>query len=485
MDPIEYLIPPWEHQRKAIEFSSQEKNLALFFDPGTGKTATAINILRLHCREKKKVVSTLIVAPIVVLNQWKREFAMHSKLPQTQIFVCYADGAKRLKQIQEAISSTKGECIIITNYETLLMDKCFVEFLNWKPEVLILDESHRCKSPSAKRTKKVTQLSDRAQYKYLLTGTPMTNSAMDIFSQFRILDGGQTFGDNFFAFRTVWFEDINASWKSRGNYFPKWELKSHKVHEMNRLIYKKAMRATKSECLDLPPFVRIKVEVEMSMEQRKLYEEMRKHFITFIDSDRGDMPQAVVAQQAVTKALRMQQIITGFVKTEAGDIRRIKENPRLNALSELLEDLTIANKVIVWCHFKENYAQVRDACKALKLEYAELHGETSDREGNIQAFRENPNVKVLIANQGAGGVGVNLIEASYSIYFSKTFSLEHDIQSEARNYRGGSEIHQKITRIDLVATGTIDELITQALEKKQDLISNIIELRKQLDLELS
>lgn len=471
----------WQHQKDAVIRARDVDNLGLFMDAGVGKTGAMINILREHYSKSQKIVPTLILSPIAVVHQWKSEFIKFSHIPQFKIFVCYDTGAKRLNAIIDAIESTKGECIIITNYETLQMDKCMAEFLNWRPSILVCDESHRCKSPTAKRSKKVQMLADRAKNKYLLTGTPITNSPMDIFMQFRILDGGKTFGDNFFVFRSLWFDNVLQGTRAT---FPKFELKPYKAQEMNRLIYKSAVRAVKSECLDLPPFVKTKIEVDLSKEQKRLYEEMRKHFITFIDSEHAE-PQAVVAQQAVTKALRMQQIVTGFVKTEAGEIKRIKENPRLDALEDLLEDLTINHKVIVWCCFKENYVQVKEVCEKLKIQTSELTGETKDREAQIQKFRNDADCRVLISNQSAGGIGVNLVEASYAIYFSKNFSLEHDVQSEARNYRGGSHIHDKITRIDLVAKNTIDDLITKALENKQDLINNIVELRKQLDFELS
>ena len=116
--------------------------------------------------------------------------------------------------------------------------------------------------------------------------------------------------------------------------------------------------------------------------------------------------------------------------------------------------------------------------------YVELHGEIShkDRETNLTAFRGDPNVTVMIANQGAGGVGINMVEASYAIYYSKGFKLEDDLQSEARNYRGGSEVHDKVTRIDIVAAGTIDELITEALHSKQQIGNEILGWRENMKL---
>lgn len=471
----------WEHQKRCIHAATEQKDLALFLDAGVGKTAIAINILRNHFRISKTVKSTLILAPIVVLKQWKDEFAKFSNIPQHQIFVCYGTGAKRTDQIKDAIASTLGDCIIITNYETILMTPAILELLNWRPEIFILDESHRCKSPTSKRSRKAMMIADRAKHKYLLTGTPMTNSPMDIYSQYRIMDGGETFGDNFYVFRSIWFDNIMANTRAT---FPKFVMKPGKVEEMNRLIYKKAMRAVKSECLDLPPLIKTKIEVPLSQEQKRLYNEMRMHFITYVDSDHSDQPQAVIASQAMVKALRMQQIVTGFVKTEEGETIRVKDNPRIKALKELLEDLCIGHKVIVWNTFKENYAQVRDVCKELKLEYAELHGDITDKQGQVESFRNDPKVRVMIAHPQAGGIGVNLVEASYMIYYSKGFNLEQDIQSEARNFRAGSERHDKITRIDLVSPGTIDELVNEALENKQNIIENIMSLRNQLDLDI-
>jgi SNF2 family DNA or RNA helicase len=183
----------------------------------------------------------------------------------------------------------------------------------------------------------------------------------------------------------------------------------------------------------------------------------------------------VVAQLAITKALRLQQIVTGFATDEEGTTHRF-ENPRLAVLQEILEDLTPNHKVIVWAAFRENYKMIARLCDELKIEWRALTGETPTkiRENVMEDFRKDPSVRVMIANQAAGGVGVNLVEASYSIYYSKSFRLEDDLQSEARNYRGGSEIHDKVTRIDIVTPGTIDELINKTLETKNQVSDRIL-----------
>ena len=201
---------------------------------------------------------------------------------------------------------------------------------------------------------------------------------------------------------------------------------------------------------------------------------MADEYVAFIKKHENDN-RAVVAQLAVTKALRLQQIVSGFAKDDKGDIHRL-ESPRLAALEELLETITPTNKVIVWCIFKENYQMVRELCTKLNLQYREINGEigNAERYQGMDEFRKNDDVRVIICNQAAAGVGINLIEASYSVYFSKNFSLEHDLQSEARNYRGGSDIHSKVTRIDLVAENTIDELVNEALLTKQNISDKIL-----------
>jgi SNF2 family DNA or RNA helicase len=121
-------------------------------------------------------------------------------------------------------------------------------------------------------------------------------------------------------------------------------------------------------------------------------------------------------------------------------------------------------------------------CETLGIGYVTLTGDDSAKQknDNMEAFRTDNDVRVIIANQSAGGTGVNLVEASYSIYYSRGFGLEAELQSEARNHRAGSEIHEKITRIDLIARETIDELVSEALSTKQNVAEYILNFKERL-----
>jgi SNF2 family DNA or RNA helicase len=476
----------WAHQAKAVDFGNSNRDVGLFFQIGTGKSRTAIDIVRWECARLQALQKILIFAPKIVCTNWKREFLKYSKIADRDIVVLTGSGTKRFEQLKAAIL-TEGmpdkAKVIITNYEAVEMEKVYDLLLAWKPDIIIADEAHRLKSPESKRAKKVVRIGDTARRRLALTGTPILNSAMDIFMIFRFLDMGETFGLNFWKFRNTWFQDANARWSGKPGYFPKWEPRPEAYAEFSTMIGKKALRALKSECLDLPPLVRKEVHVEMGPEQKRLYDDMREKFIAYVDDlEKTATPRAVVAQLAITKALRLLQLITGFAKTDDGEIHRIEKNPRLDALKELLEEHAADHKIIVWSVFHENYKDIAKVCQDLGLGYRELHGKVAgkERDGNIHAFCNDPSVRVLVANQAAGGIGINLVESDISIFYSKNFSLEQDLQAEGRNYRGGSEMHRSVVRIDIVTTGSIDDLVCSALALKQSIGTKILDWKTQL-----
>ncbi len=469
--------PLWDHQVEAIKVAEKTPNLFLGMEMGTGKTRTAIEIARRRYAHEKRLMKTLIICPIIVCDNWKKEWQMFSKIQNHDLVVLTKSGKRRKKDFLDAVGDTlERPKIVITNYQALLMDDLYSMIMDWGPELIIFDESHRVKNPNSKTAKKAMALADLAKQKLMLTGTPILNSSMDLWMQFRILDGGQTFGKNFFAFRAMYFKDSNSGWSSKPGYFPKWEPTVETYEQIQNRIKNKMIRVLKEDCLDLPPLVKQDYYVELSPEQARMYVQMRDEYLAFVESIKASHPVTVTAQLAITKALRLQQIVSGYASTEQAGTLWIKDNPRLAALEELLEDITPAHKVIVWAVFKENYKMIADLCDKMGIEWTEIHGDISTKQKieNMNTFRTKDSCRVMISNQQAGGTGINLVEASYSIYYSKGFSLEHALQSEARNHRGGSEMHKKITHINLIAKDTIDELVNEALAAKQDISNKIL-----------
>ena len=447
-------------------------DILLTHDVGVGKSATAVNIMRWRFAIHHAKLPTLIIAPIVTLDNWVKTILEWSKLEKTDIIVLRGTGNNKAEQV---ISLGQRPVIIITNLESILNDKLYTALLRYTPQVCILDECHQCKNYKSKRAKKIADIFDNARYRVLLTGTPLLNSVMDLFMQFRLLDGGQTFGKNFFLFRAKYMVDANAAFCRAQHYFPNWIPRKELYPVLSDLIYKKAHRAIKSECLDLPPYRVLDVYVGMGEAQAKFYKEMKRDFITYITT--STEKRAVLAQLAITKSLRMQQIVSGFLKTDDGDEVDIGSIPRLDELANLIEQITPNHKVIVWALFKRNHTRIAKLCDDIGVSYSMLNGSMTPEEKAraVKAFQEDSSVRVMIANQQAGGTGVNLQAASYSIYYSRSFNLAHDLQSEARCYRGGSEIHDKITRINLICPDSIDQVISDALARKEEIGTKILD----------
>ena len=483
---MENIIKPYPHQEEILERSKTQKSLALLWDMGSGKTFATINMIRQRLYENQGMMKILILTPQVTLFNWKEEFKKFSKIPPECIWLGNQTGKKRVEHLR-TVTKVKGgslnrPCIYIVNWEALGNEDIMDSLLEWQPEIIVGDELHLIKNYKAKRAIAAVKLADKTRrnggYIYGLTGTAILNSVADIYMQYRFLDGGKRFGENFFVFRNKYMFDANASWSNRPGHYASYEPRIDMFEELNQKIYEIATKVTKEECMKhLPPLIKIRREVKMSPEQSRMYKEMKNDFITFVAEKKEEgVSSAVVANLAITKALRLMQIVSGFAVDEEGVVHEIKNNPRLAYTQELVEEITANNKVILWCSFKNNYKQLGKMCEKLEIGHVYLTGQmsASEKQEAMHEFQNNPETRVIIANRRAGGIGVNLTAAAYSIVFSRNFSLGEERQSEARNHRGGSEVHEKIIKIDLIAEKTIDEVLLAALEGKQDLAQAVL-----------
>ena len=475
---MEYKLKPFKHQVEAVELSRKHDDLALLWEMGTGKTGGMVLILRDKCEQYKELQRTVIFSPIVTLENWRQEILMHSYIPPTQIHVASKPGQKRIKLIEDVVKGGTG--ILILNYEAILNAKVRKLLAMWAPQILICDESHLIKNHASKRGKYMFELAsmESLKHRYILTGTPILNSPMDLYQQYKVLDLGSTFGKNFFAYRAEYFFDENAQWSSKHNYFPKFVPIKNKFEELTYKVYRKASRVLKKECLDLPPFIVKNIRIPMAGEQKAAYEDMKKELITFVHDLKKDTTHASVAMQATTKAIRLQQICCGFIKTEDGNEVPFVHNPKLDMTRELVQQITPDHKLIIWTSFIASYTMLADMLDGIGVEYVLLTGQQTneEKENAITRFNTDKKCRVIISNRKTGGAGINLTSAAYSIVYGRDFNLGNELQSEARNYRAGSEAHESVTKINLVMEDTIDELVMQALESKQEVSKVILDM---------
>lgn len=437
------------------------KGIALFHEQGTGKTITAI-----ECASTiPHTARILVICPSVTVVNWSREIAKYLGEP-----VCPLVGTG--KQRVKLFDSTKAH-YIICNYESQRIKPLWdaIKATSW--DCIILDESHRIKNPTSNITKEVMSLCADTPYVLALSGTPILTSPLDAFYQLKVLEPPDkslpgSVGHNYYGYRARYFYNNNS-----GNpfvSFPKWCIRPGAEKDIAKIIDNRSYRVMKSECLDLPPLLRQTMLVGLTAEMEKGYRELEKHFVATCHG------LTVVTDLVLTKMLRLLQMLSGIISN--GEETRLVETQKHEALRELLPNLVTNHKIIIWANFRPAINSIFELAKEFVAFPLIISGGQSptDRQKVIDSFQNDDMARVLIANQAAGGIGINLTAASYMIYFSKGYSLEHDLQSEARCHRGGSEVHQKITRIDLVTEGTIEEKVNEALANKlsmSELLLNI------------
>lgn len=477
--------PLWPHQAAAIEEALKRKRYALFFDAGTGKTRTAIEVLR-RAGTKRKV---LILAPLNVVRNWEREL-IKAELPHYAYIVAGQSKTKKLG-IMEAFrasslddgwrSKLDAAHILLCNIECVRSlrrkvpnsngrrgpEKSDYLALLWRTaaDFIIVDESHNFKGHDSAQTKGLLELVDKLSPKYLLllTGTPAPQGEMDLWSTMHLM--GLT-DEPFFIWRKKWFTDANAKWSNQPKWFPKYVISEVNRQKLRAELSRVSMTAAKDAVLELPPLLRSSLYCEMSPEQTKHYDTMEDYLFA-IDSEGNELN----ASNVLARTLRLQQILAGYL----GDVP-IKNNPRLEALDAAIDKCP--GQFLVWTIFKATYREIADVMARRGISYGFLTGEQSqlERETAMEAFR-NGELRCLICHPRAGGVGVNLVEADTSIVYTRGYSLTDDLQLEARNYRGGSEMHKRITRIDIITAGTIDEEIVEALREKKTVQDFVLGLK--------
>jgi SNF2 family DNA or RNA helicase len=456
----------WAHQQKAVELARSRPHLALLLEMGTGKTRTMIEILREDFWAQKRVRKVLIFAPLSVCAQWKTEFAKFSKVPQDQIHILTMDGKTRAKKLQAVLEAGRGG-IVVTNYEAITIKGFYEVLLAWSPEIIILDECQKLKNPSSQRAKKIYPLCMTAHRRFILTGTLFTNSLMDIYGPYKALDTN-IFGPSYWRFKTEFFYDKNAG-MPKHLHFPKWEPLPNALPRLTAAIASTSVQARKEECLTLPPLVKTNVPIDMSPAQRKVYRDMEKEFVAELKG------AVIVSEFAMTVQLRLRQILAGFVSSGVGSKPEyFDDNPRLDALEDLIDSMGQA-QCLVWCNFAPMYPKIGERLNSMGVSNAYLTGEQTalQKQKSLEAFKTGQ-AQVLVSNPAAGGVGLNLAEAAFTIYFDKSYNLEHMLQSESRNHRAGSEQHMRVTHYHLTVMGSIDEVIHEALIGKKEIGETIL-----------
>lgn len=445
---------PFNHQLQCFNFFKQLHVGGLFLEMGLGKTKIVIDLITYHFAfgNIKKI---LYVCPNSVIENVKDEFALHSHV-KFEIAELVGPKAKRIAKLEDNYD------VYIINYEAVRSLE--QELMKAKFDCIICDESARIKNPQAQCSKTLHKLGREAKYRYALTGTPITQSAIDIFSQYKFLEP-TIFGPSYYAFRN--------KYAVMGGYLNKQIIGYRQLDDLENKLFSTAIRFTKQECLDLPDKVYEVKQFDLTNEEREIYDKIKEEIFYDLKLEEG-MNGRVSAPLIITKLMKLNQLCSGFLKTDAREDIYFMSS-KLLLLKEILEDIT-AHKIIIWCNFLANIRMIHDLLDGMKIDHVCFSGETkqSDRAALIQKFQTHPGCRVFVGQIQTGGLGINLTAASYVIYYSNTYSLANRLQSEDRAHRIGQT--NKVTYIDLVARKTLEKSILKALKKKSDLAREVIDI---------
>ena len=454
------LVEPYEYQKEAMIFGMTKPVAGILLDLGLGKTYVAINIARYRiqfCNVKK----VLVVCPTSILLNWEDQIRKYSEY---RAVILHADRNTRIRRFKE------NAHFYIINYEALYP---FIKhLLHLKPEMVIFDESSRfIKNYKAKRTKAAIAIADRCKYKLILTGTFISNRPTDIWSQFRVLDGGLTFGNNYYSFLNFFFRKVRI-----GAWF-KYVLKTKRVNSLQKGIYNLCIRKSKREVLkDLPDRIYNKISIELG-ELGPIYKDVESSILTEIDTLNGSL--SLELQNILTKLLRLQQITAGFIK-QGDEEKELIYQPKLDAVVDRIESvLEEEESVIVWCRFLKSISLISNRLKDKHIKYITMSGLDKDKFSKWKTFQKSKNINVFIAQIESGGIGIELFKedsdpdkSQHMIFYENTWSMDVRTQAFGRNDRIGQKSVCVYT--DLVIKNTIDEKILNAIQRKEKIADLIM-----------
>lgn len=435
----------WRHQVEAVGFLQNLKAGGCFFEMGAGKTLTALELLR-----RWNPGLTLVVAPKAVLQVWERE--THKHFPgRWQVQVLNGTLPARAKQAE--IAQRRDGAILVTNYEAVWREPLASLLMKALPGTIILDEAHRIKSPGGKASRFLSRLGRVVKRRLVLTGTPAPHSPLDIYALYRFLDPS-IFGYSFVRFR--------SRYAMMGGFQQHEVIGWQNLEELHEKMYSIAVRVRSEDVLDLPETMDEVLTFKLIPSAARIYRELEKNLLSEIESG------TVTAANAMVKLLRLQQLTGGWLRADDTDRPERLDTGKAELLKELLEDMGGQEQVVVFCRFRQDLEAVHGACKALSIVSAELSG----RRNELQIWEEW-RAQVLAAQLQSGGLGIDLSQCRYVVYYSHGFSLGDYQQSRARVHRPGQT--RPVTYYHLCAENTVDTKIIKALEKREDLVRFIVD----------
>mgnify|MGYP003112154730 FL=1 len=441
---------PFEHQKDTASFLTMNKKAFCFNEQGTGKTASSIWAAD-YLMKQGKVNRVLVICPLSIMDSaWRNDlfsFAMHRTVD-----VAYGAKEKRKKIINS------GAEFVIINYDGVEIVKD--EIANGGFDLFIVDEATHYKNVQTKRWKTLNKIIGEDDWLWMMTGTPAAQSPLDAYGLAKMVNPLSV--PRFFG---SWRDMV--MWKvTQFKYKPKETAKD--------TVYKAlqpAIRFTKEECLDLPDMVYAKRFVEMTPQQKKYYETLRKQMVMQVAGE------DVTAANAAIGLNKLLQISTGALYTDEGDTIQFDIKNRYQVLKEVIDESS--QKVLVFVPFRHTIDLLSEKLQQDNVTSEIIRGDVSapNRTEIFRRFQSDRDPRVLIIQPQAAAHGVTLTAANTVVWWGPTSSLETYAQANARVHRSGQK--HKCTVIQLAGSNA-EKRIYRLLDDRINIHTEMINLYKEI-----
>ena len=435
------MITLYRHQEIALSYMRSNNFFALYMEMGTGKTLVSL-VRILDLIRSGEISSALVVAPKSALGAWERDIEKFNDLERDLL----------------------REVITLVNYDKVWRGGNKSPY-NRPYGCIVLDEGHNIKNRTSRRAEFLLKLATRAKYRYLLTGTPVSNGQLEnLWSLYCFLNPYIIRGRVYSRIFQEHFERV-ASGEYKGSYYEFLDRycllnQYHKpesyinVRELQTLINEYSYRVKKADCLDLPEKLPDEI-VTVDLKEKALYKKLA--------TESALLEYDILAENPLSRLVKLRQLCSGHIKTETGLIELKQE--KIEVLQELIESYPEDKKLVIFAEFRQSIKLTCDFLEKMNVSYIRLDGDQKDKT-IWRRFQSDPTVRVIVCQYQTAATGIDLYASDTIIYFEPTLRSNLLEQSRDRIHRSGQK--NKCTYIHLLTRGTVEVNIYKALAGYSD-----------------
>lgn len=445
---------PWLHQEDALTFTINKPAALLDVGMGAGKSLMALALLT-----ARKAKHTLLICPKAIIPVWSQQIERHTSPGAFQVVLLGTGSVARNRELAEQALESDAPAILVTNYDSVWREPFADWCLSIEWDVVIADEAHRLQSANSSISKFAHKLGFRARQKLGLSGTPFGQDPLHAYGVYRFLDPS-IFGTSFVRFRDE-FAEVDAS---RG--FPK--VVGYKNQDLFRKKIDNIRFHVSREVLDLPPVLHTDIPITLPEECKTTYRRLERDF--YVKVGAGE----ITASNVLVRALRLQQLTSGFATTDAEDFEAKGQNLLLHnakgeVLLSLLEDIDPSESVVVFARFVHDLRQIAHATSSAGRAYFEMSGKHKEMDRWLTSTGGVLGVQIQTGAEGQN----DMVKAHYGIFYSLPYGLTTFDQACGRLHRPGQTA--PVTYLHLVMQETIDQRVYRALQERRDVLLALLE----------